>query len=240
VDRPQTPDLGTEQGIAADIWPPAAPLAFISEYTSNLLFVPGTSNAVADALYRPFSGIATTSAAARLCTSIANRAPFDLKDLALRQILCPQVQTLRSKPGLQIVTQRVGDLDLIDDAATGTFCPLVPRDLGRQVFKQLHGAAHPGRMPPAISLPPGTYGKVCPQTSLPWRENVCTASGPKYTAMSRYLHSKCRCQLASSANSTCTLWGPLHIKRFLYLPAYYHGQNILLAGSYTQRRHHNS
>jgi hypothetical protein len=65
--------------------------------------------------------------------------------MALRQILCPQVQALRSSPGLRIITQKVGDLDLIGDSSTGIFRPLVPRDLRQQVFEHLHGAAHPGR-----------------------------------------------------------------------------------------------
>jgi hypothetical protein len=65
--------------------------------------------------------------------------------MAVRQILCPQVQALRSSLGLRIITQKVGDLDLIGDSSTGTFRPLVPRDLRRQVFEHLHGAAHPGR-----------------------------------------------------------------------------------------------
>ncbi len=41
--------------------------------------------------------------------------------------------------------QKFGDLDLLGDSSTGTFRPLVPRDLRRQVFEHLHGAAHPGR-----------------------------------------------------------------------------------------------
>ncbi len=65
--------------------------------------------------------------------------------MALRQILCPQVQALRSSPGLRIITQKVSDLDLLGDSSTGTFHPLVPRDLRQQVFEHLHGAARPGR-----------------------------------------------------------------------------------------------
>jgi transposase InsO family protein len=118
-------------------------LAFISEYTTQLVYVPGTSNVVADALSRPLSSVAT-AAAALSCAAIADKTPFDLRDMALRQILCPEVQSLRSSPGLRILTQKVGDLDLLGDAATGTFRPLVPRDLRRQVFDHLHGAAHPG------------------------------------------------------------------------------------------------
>ncbi len=97
---------------------------------------------VADALSRP---AAAAAGAEWVCAAVGDKAPLDLKDMALRQILCPQVQALRSSPTLRIITQKVGDLDLLGDSSTGTFCPLVPRDLRHQVFEHLHGAAHPGR-----------------------------------------------------------------------------------------------
>jgi hypothetical protein len=100
------------------------------------------SNLVADALSHPAAAAAGT---VRVCTAIADRAPLDLKDMALRQILCSQVQALCSSPGLCIITQSVSNLDLIRDSSTGTFRPVVPRDLRRQVFEHLHEAAHPGR-----------------------------------------------------------------------------------------------
>jgi cleavage and polyadenylation specificity factor subunit 1 len=59
-------------------------LAFISEYTNHLVYVPGTSNVVADALSCPAAPAAGT---ARVCAAIADRSPLDLKDMALRQIL---------------------------------------------------------------------------------------------------------------------------------------------------------
>jgi hypothetical protein len=92
------------------------------------VYVSGTSNVVADALSLLAAAAAGT---ARICAVIADRSPLDLKDMALHQILCPQVQALRSSSGLRIVTQKVGDIDLISDSSTGTFCPLVPRDLRR-------------------------------------------------------------------------------------------------------------
>jgi transposase InsO family protein len=101
---------------------------------------------VADALSRPAA--AAAAGVEWVCAAIANKSPLDLKDMALRQILCPQVQALRSSLGLRIITQKVGDLDLIGDSSTGVFRPLVPRDLRRQVFEHLHGAAHPGRRAP--------------------------------------------------------------------------------------------
>ena len=80
---------------------------------------------VADALSRP----AAAAGVEWVCAAIADKSPLDLKDMALRQILCPQVQALRSSPGLCIITHKVGDLDLIGDLSTGIFRPLVPTDL---------------------------------------------------------------------------------------------------------------
>jgi hypothetical protein len=98
---------------------------------------------VADALSGPNSGTAVAGAAS-CCAAIADRAPFDLQDMALRQILCTQVQNLLSSKELCIVKQKVGALDLLGDATTGMFRPLVLRDLRRQIFDHPHGAAQPG------------------------------------------------------------------------------------------------
>ncbi len=59
---------------------------------------------MADGLSRPAAAAAGT---VRVCAAIADRSPLDLKDMALRQILCPQVQTLRSSPGLRIITHGI-------------------------------------------------------------------------------------------------------------------------------------
>ncbi len=91
--------------------------AFISEYTNQLVYLPGTSYVVADALSRPAEAAAGIE---WVCAAIADKSPLE-QDMALRQILCPQVQALRSSPGLRIITQKVGDLDLIGDSSTGIF-----------------------------------------------------------------------------------------------------------------------
>jgi hypothetical protein len=57
-------------------------LAFISEYTNQLVYVPGMSNVVADALSRL---AAATAGTVRVCAAIADRSPLDLKGIALRQ-----------------------------------------------------------------------------------------------------------------------------------------------------------
>ncbi len=128
-------------------------LAFISEYTNQLVYVPGTSSMVADALSRL---AAATTRTARVCAAITDRSPLDLKDMALRQILCPQVQALRSSPGLCIITQKVGDLDLISDSSTGTFRPLVPAGQGPLPCAGT-SSTHPGTHP-AIQPHPRGHG----------------------------------------------------------------------------------
>ncbi len=61
------------------------------------------SNVVADVLSRL---AAAAAGATRVCAAFADWSPLDLNDMALRQILCPQVQALCSSPGLRIITQR--------------------------------------------------------------------------------------------------------------------------------------
>jgi hypothetical protein len=117
-------------------------LAFIFEYTNQLVYLPGTSNVVADALSHPATADTGT---AWVCAVIANKTPLDLKDMALRQILCPQVQALRSSSGLCIITQKVGNLEPHRRLIYRNFPPA-----GAQrpsAFEHLHGATHPGRRP---------------------------------------------------------------------------------------------
>jgi hypothetical protein len=150
--QPQTTDLRPQQGVAAVIQPPQQHYqAFKSEYTSNLVYVPGMSNAVTYALSHPISGIAV-AAAAHGCAAVTNRAPFNLRDMALCKILCPQVQSLYSSKELRFVTQKVGDLDLLSKAATGKF---------------------------AASSPPGTYGRDFPMMSRPGQGPACTSQQAK-------------------------------------------------------------
>jgi hypothetical protein len=75
----------------------------------------------------------------------ADLSPLDIKEMALQQILCPQVQRLLHQPGLKIGFKQVGDLKLWGDVPTSTFRPLVPLPHRRQVFDHLHSPAHPGR-----------------------------------------------------------------------------------------------
>ncbi len=87
-------------------------LAFISEYNSRLVDIPGMPNHLMWWQTRcpaPNSGIAT-AVAAPCCPAVANKAPFDLRGMAHRQILCTQVRSLLSSKELHIVTQKVGNM----------------------------------------------------------------------------------------------------------------------------------
>jgi hypothetical protein len=52
-------------------------------------------------------------------------SPLDIKEMALQQILCPQVQQWLHQPGVKIGFKQVGDLKVWGDMATGMFRPLV-------------------------------------------------------------------------------------------------------------------
>ena len=98
-------------------------------------------------------------------TAVTDRAPFDPRDMALHQNLFPQVQSLRFSKEMRIVTQKVWDLDLFGDAATGMLRPLVPRNLCLQISTTYTVPPTQACRPPSASWPPGTYGKVGPLPS---------------------------------------------------------------------------
>ncbi len=104
-------------------------LAFISEYTNQLKYLPGTSNVVADALSRP----AAATGVEWVCAAIADKSPLDLKDMALRQILCPQVQALVPARGCASSPRR---------SATLTSSATHPRELFARGYPETFGGRY--------------------------------------------------------------------------------------------------
>ncbi len=115
-------------------------------------------NVVADMLSCPASGI-TTARAAPCCAAITNRAPFDLRDMGLRQIHCTQAQSLRSSKELRIVMQKVGNLDLLCDAASALSDPWYQGTSADRFCTNCNALHTQVYEPLAMSLPPGTYGR---------------------------------------------------------------------------------
>jgi RNase H-like domain found in reverse transcriptase len=82
-------------------------LAFIAEHTCDVRHTPGVDNVVADALSRPPTPPSPANPSVQACHVAAAVAdselsPLDLKEMALQQILCQQVQQLLHATGLRI------------------------------------------------------------------------------------------------------------------------------------------
>ena len=146
-------------------------LAYISEFTSTIIHVPGADNPVADALSRPCSVISAPSASSApsellaLPASLAPLAPkivseplsvlpaldpttsaplMDFKLMAQLQDACPSVKKMLTSSSLKVISVPVQDFHLLCDVSTGTPRPLVPTSLRQNVFSHLHAVSHPG------------------------------------------------------------------------------------------------
>jgi transposase InsO family protein len=110
-------------------------LAFISEFSVQLVHTPGLQNVVADALSRPGGTVAAVT------PPTAEPPPISWQSLAQEQAAVAQ----DANTSLQIVYHPLpGGHMLAGDTSTGQFRPLVPPSLRRRVFDSLHGLAHPG------------------------------------------------------------------------------------------------
>ena len=116
-------------------------LAAIAEFTSDLRYLPGPQNVVADALSRPPEPTAAAAAAATM------EDPIDFQAMATEQKSCAETQKLIAGPtALTISFQTVGGERLAGDTSTGAWRPLVPLGHRRAVFNSIHNIAHPGRL----------------------------------------------------------------------------------------------
>ncbi len=70
-------------------------------------------------------------------------AAVDFLEMAACQRSCPETAEANDS-SLKLQLLHGGDIRLLCDASVGRVRPLVPAALRRQVFKQLHGIAHPG------------------------------------------------------------------------------------------------
>jgi hypothetical protein len=173
-------------------------LAFISEYTNQLVFLPGTSNVVADVLSRPAAAAAGT---VWVCAAIADRSSLDLKDVALRQTSAHRYRLSVPAQGCASSHRRSATLTSLathPPEFSTRWCPVTFGDRFSNTSTGPPTLAG-GRL--AASSPPGMYGKVSPQMSPPGLMPAWAASGPRSTAMFRYPLNTFRYPPAVSATS---------------------------------------
>lgn len=112
-------------------------LAFISEFTTDIRFIKGQENIVADTLSR-----------LHIDASFIEHPPLDYSALSASQKNDSELQTLLSSSSCSLELQEVQtDLSsptLVCDVSTGQPRPYLTRDFRRQAFDILHSLAHPG------------------------------------------------------------------------------------------------
>jgi len=120
----------------SDPWTPRQQrhLAFISEYTTDIVHISGKDNTVADALSRPSLNAVAT------CLGV------DFHQMALDQKVDEQTQLLKNVDSgltIQEVPFGHGDDVLLCDTSQGHSRPIVPVKWRRKIFDVVHNLSHP-------------------------------------------------------------------------------------------------
>ncbi len=137
-------------------------LAYISEFTTDLRYTPGSENVVADALSRPptvmsvpvaglpVHSIPEVSLPSELPRQTASQVtaadaqPFDFMELSFAQPSCPDVQAMLASPSLSVVSKKIGAVEVLGDVSTGVFRSLLPARFRSAAVLSLHNIHHPG------------------------------------------------------------------------------------------------
>ena len=69
---------------------------------------------------------------------------FDASSLFRFQVACSSMQEMKSNPSLSVIVHPLRSGEILCDISTGSLCPLVPLQLHRKLFDQLHSVSHPG------------------------------------------------------------------------------------------------
>lgn len=112
-------------------------LDFISQFTTDIRYIKGADNAVADALSRM-----RVDALQEKCSPVV-----DFKEMAVAQQEDPELLQQQSSPSsltLNAVPMPMSDATLVCDTSTGVPRPFVPARFRRTVFDSLHSLSHPG------------------------------------------------------------------------------------------------
>ena len=115
-------------------------LTYISEFTSNIVHIPGSENVVADGLSCPSSPVYVLSSALPVFSTTPlnlSASGFDFSSLPSLQSACPSLQSMVFNPSLSIVSVPFLQSSVLCDVSSGSPQPLVPASLCHQLFISL-------------------------------------------------------------------------------------------------------
>ena len=110
-------------------------LDFIAQFTSDLRYVKGEKNVVADCLSRITASVFEENEAINFLEMAAAQQ---------RDPIIDHIQTSKNSLKLEYHPLPNKGVSILGDISTGTFRPLVPEDFRRKVFDLFHSLSHPG------------------------------------------------------------------------------------------------
>ena len=124
------------------------------------------------------------------------------------------MQEMKLNPSLTVISHSVGTSDIFCDLSTGSHSPLVPLQLCRKLFKQLHSISHPGDRAskrlissrlvwPGMSRDVGSWAKSC--ISCIQDLNSCSFYSFPYSSANPEIFSR---SCGSSGSSSIQKCGP--------------------------------
>ena len=111
---------------------------YISQFTSDIRYIKGVDNVVADCLSRP----------PEINAIFSHPQSIDVEQIAREQVNDPVIKRLASSDNHSLQIQKVilpdSSIELLVDTSTGTTRVVVPQVLREKVFKSIHSLSHPG------------------------------------------------------------------------------------------------
>ena len=122
-------------------------LAYIFEFTIDIVHTPGSEKFEADALCCPFSLVPASTSAVPVFFAVSldlSATDLDFSSLPALQYECPSVQPMLSSPSLSVVLVPFQTSSIYCDVSSGSPPPLVPVSLRNRLFLSLRWLWHPG------------------------------------------------------------------------------------------------